>query len=299
MLLLITGSADGTADRLVDRYGDGVFRLNYDLWKEYHLSFTNDSWEIVSPTGLIINSENVSCAYWWKAFSFFVLGDDKYIKAEIKYIFKDIYGWCIQKGLAKGNAIDFHNRFGKMTIITVAEKYFTVPKTLVTIRNHNLNSLNGKIIVAKSLSSEQANDGKVLHTTQVDLAKIDPSFPWQLQEKVNSNWDVTIFYCNSHAFGFKRSREKLEGLDWRAEQDQQMKEQEWFPFDINDSVSQSLIRLSSDLGVQFGRYDFMENTEGELEFLEFNANGQWVFLDITDRYGLLDCVVDWLKSARL
>lgn len=299
MLLLITGSADGTADRIVDRYGDGVFRLNYDLWKEYRLSFNNDSWEIVSPTGLTINSANVTCAYWWKAFSFFALGDDKYIKAEIKYIFKDIYGWCNLKGIAKGNSIDFHNRLGKMSIITVAEKYFSVPKTLVTIRNHQLDSLAGRDVVAKSLASETADDGRVLHTTQVELAKIDPSFPWQLQEKVISKWDVTIFYCNSCTFGFKRSREKLKGLDWRAEQDPKMREQEWFPFDIDDTVKKSLIDLSGDLGVDFGRYDFMENTRGKLEFLEFNANGQWVFLDITDHYGLLDCVVDWLKTEQI
>lgn len=296
MLLLITGSADGTADRLVNRYGDGIFRLNYDLWKEYELSFTNDGWEIVSPTGLVINSELVTCAYWWKAFSFFALGDDKYVKAEVKYILKDIYGWCWLNGLSKGNSIDFHNKLGKMTINTLAKNYFPLPETLVTLRNYGIQALAQKSVIAKSLSSEQSGDGSVLHTTEVPLDNIDPSFPWFLQEKVDSKWDITIFYCNSQVFGFKRSRESLKGLDWRAEQDPLMREQEWFPFDVEDSVKKALISLSGDLCVEFGRYDFMTNTEGKLEFLEFNANGQWVFLDVTDRYGLLDCVVDWLKA---
>jgi hypothetical protein len=296
VLLLITGSADGTADRLVSRYGDGIFRINYDLWKEYELSFTNDGWEIVSPTGLIINSDSVTCAYWWKAFSFFALGDDKYVKSEIKYILKDIYGWCSLNGLSKGNPIEYHNKFGKMTINTLAKKYFTLPKTLVTVGNYGIDSLAGKSVIAKSLSSEQADDGSVLHTTEVPLNSLDASFPWLLQEKVVSNWDVTIFYCNSQVFGFKRNRESLKGLDWRAEQDPLMREQEWFPFEVEEKTRVSLNSLSEDLGVEFGRYDFMENSVKELEFLEFNANGQWVFLDITDRYGLLDCVVNWLKS---
>lgn len=296
MLLLITGSADGTADRLVDRYGKGIFRLNYDLWKDYHLSFTNDRWEIVSPSGLVINSENVSCAYWWKAFSFFALDDDKYVKAEIRYIFKDIYAWCVMNGLRKGNPIDFHNKFGKMTINNIAKNYFKVPETLVTLRKHGADLLEGRTLVAKSLSSEQASDGSILHTTQISLDNIDSSFPWQLQEKVDSKWDVTVFYCNTKVFAFKRNREDLKGLDWRAEQSLQMKDQEWFPFDLDDSIISSLISLSNEMKVEFGRYDFMENSKKELEFLEFNANGQWVFLDFYDRYGLLDCVIDWLKS---
>ena len=39
----------------------------------------------------------------------------------------------------------------------------------------------------------------------------------------------------------------------------------------------------------------LENNE--LSFLEVNANGQWVFLDIMDQYGLLNCVIDWLKRS--
>jgi len=52
------------------------------------------------------------------------------------------------------------------------------------------------------------------------------------------------------------------------------------------------------MGVEFGRYDFMTVGEtDELVFLEFNANGQWVFLDPFDKHGLLQCVTDWLKAV--
>jgi hypothetical protein len=40
----------------------------------------------------------------------------------------------------------------------------------------------------------------------------------------------------------------------------------------------------------------MLTAAGEIKFLEFNANGQWVFLDFHEKYGLLDCVVEYLKS---
>ena len=62
-------------------------------------------------------------------------------------------------------------------------------------------------------------------------------------------------------------------------------------------VTDSLRMLSAELDLEFGRYDFMLDDSGALAFLEVNANGQWVFLDITDKYGLLDCVVTWMKKS--
>ncbi len=35
---------------------------------------------------------------------------------------------------------------------------------------------------------------------------------------------------------------------------------------------------------------------GELVFLEYNANGQWVFLDYQQKYGLLRSVVKYLVN---
>jgi hypothetical protein len=297
MLLLITSSLDGTSDRLVDKFGAEVFRLNYDLWKDYQLSYDNDGWEVINPSGLSINSKTVTCAYWWKAFSAWPLNQDKYITAEVKYIFRDIYGWCLRHNLVKGNSTDFHNNFGKMNIINMAKNYFSVPQTLVTIGNHNLNNLSGKTTVVKSLASSISDDKTVMFVSEVPLDKLDPSYPWQLQEKIDSKWDITVFYCNKRSFAFKRSRDNLKGLDWRAAQDLKYKDQEWFPYDLNHTQEKSIINLSKDLGIEFGRYDFMENVSGGLEFLEYNANGQWVFLDITNKYGLLDHVVVWLKET--
>jgi len=296
MLLLITGSLDGTSDRIVSRIGSNVFRLNYDLWKDYRISFTEEGWEIVNPEGLTITSETVSRAYWWKAFSFWPSSQDKFITAEVKYLFKDIYGWCLDRGLTIGNPIDFHNRFGKMSILNLAKRYFSVPKTLVTIRGHGLDTLPSVDIVAKSLASEVSDKGTFLHTTSVSREQLDIEYPWYLQEKIHSNWDVTIFYCAEKIFAFRRSRRNLKGLDWRAEQNFFYEEQEWFPFTPDSKIKKSLAMLSRDMGVEFGRYDFMERQDGELEFLEYNANGQWVFLDIEDKYGLLDSVADWLRT---
>lgn len=296
MLLLITGSIDGTCDRIVAKYGDGVFRLNYDLWKEYSFAFTPEGWKITSPSGNEITSETVTTAYWWKAFAYYQTDDDKLISAEVRYIFRDLYGWCVNKGLAKGNSIGYHDRYGKMTILGIAKKYFHVPETLATINLGGVDRFSGMEIVAKSLSSEVSSENTVLMTTQVNVDQLHPKYPWYLQKIINSDWDVTVFYCNGNIFPFKRSRADLKSLDWRLDQKFDYKEKEWFPLEISQKDKESILALSNDLSINFGRYDFMIDENGNLQFLELNANGQWVFLDLSNEYGLLDCVVDWLKS---
>lgn len=297
MLLLFSGSYDGTVDRIVLSYGDDVFRVNYDLWQEYDLSFTEHDWVIRNPAGREISSETVSRAYWWKAFSFFTQ-DDKYVQAEVKYTLRDIYGWCQARGLAKGNSIDYHNRLGKMTILGLAREYFTVPETLVTFRKFNASRLDGSQVVAKSLASELSDSKGALMTTQVDIRQIDPAFPWYLQSKIDSAWDITVFFCNGQSFPFRRSRAGLSGLDWRADQNLGTLVEEWEPMALGSTFANKMLSLSNKLGVEFGRYDFMTvGDTDDLVFLEFNANGQWVFLDPFDKHGLLDCVTNWLRSS--
>ena len=295
MLLIITGSPDGTADRIVDRYGSGVFRLNYDLWPEYDIFFDQYGWKISNPSGHSITSSDVSCCYWWKAFSYWRNEDDLYIKSEVKSILKDIYGWCLVKGLVKGNTIDYHNIYGKTTIAYLAKKYFKIPKTIVSINGSGIKGLADGF-VAKSLSSSLTNDKKVLHTTEVDCRSLDLNYPWFIQETIYSQWDITIFQVGHDLFGFKRDRRDLDGVDWRVHQDFEYKTQEWFPYFIKDGDKAGILKLSVDIKAEIGRYDFLLSENGDLIFLEFNAGGQWVFLDVHDNYGILDAVVNWLRG---
>ncbi|MDA8679691.1 hypothetical protein N9L80_05230 [Luminiphilus sp.] len=297
MLLLITGSVDGTADRLVHRYGDGIFRLNHDLLEEYDIEFTQNYWSITSPAGLSITSKTVSAACWWKAFSYWKPDLSKYAAAEARYLCRDLYGWCRLNCKVIGNPPDFHNRYGKMTILGAAAKYFLVPDTLTSVNLAGSKALAGRRIVAKSLASETSEDKKVLLTTEVDIGTLHPKFVWYLQEAVQSQWDVTVFYCDERCFGFRRDRSGLSGLDWREAQSFDYSEQEWFPFELDSEVEDNLRILSAELDLEFGRYDFMLRDNGELAFLEVNANGQWVFLDINDKYGLLDWVVGWMRKS--
>ena len=296
MLLLLTISGDGTSDRIVDRLGDGVFRYNFDQISDYKLSFGLDGFEIINPKGRRICSGEARSVFWWKAFLASESEVDKFFIAEGKYIFYEIYNWFQNRGSVRGNSNRFHDRFGKITILAEASKYFSVPKTVYSYGLLGEEFVPYNCRITKSLSSQQTSNGSVLFTTDVSSKDLDPNFPWFLQEKIASKYDITCFLVKDRIFPFYRDRSLLKGLDWRAEQTFDPYVEEWLPYPLSASQKSSLLSLSSKLGVNWGRYDFMLSENGDLVFLEFNANGQFVFLDYWGKYGVMDAVIEYLQS---
>jgi hypothetical protein len=297
MLLLITGSLDGTADLLVNEVGSSnCFRFNYDLYKEYRLEFTPSYWSITNPSGHSINSDTVSSAFWWKAFNFYIQDQEEFIVEEVKYVFRELYHWCRLKELTKGNPHDFHNRLGKLNILNIASKYFKVPKSLVSFRLEGVNKLPDLSYVTKSLTSGLTTTNKALFTTEINLEQLHPEYAWFVQEKIDSKVDITLLICGEEYFAYYRDRSNLKGLDWRAEQDfKNPFTKEWISFSLSSHQYSAISDFNREIGVDWGRIDFMGTTQ-ELIFLEFNANGQWVFLDYSGEDGLVKKVTKYLMT---
>jgi hypothetical protein len=72
-----------------------------------------------------------------------------------------------------------------------------------------------------------------------------------------------------------------------------MTAQEWFMFDLTPEQTLSIANFAKDLKIDWGRLDLMTNKDNFV-FLEFNANGQWVFLDYTGEIGLVKTVANYL-----
>lgn len=298
MLLLITGSRDGTSDAICRKLDKKVFRFNYDLFSDYSLQFQPDFWQISNPLGHSISSTTVSSCLWWKAFNFELTNQDNFVVEEVKYIFRELYSWCKLKGLNKGNPYDFHNSLGKINLLNIASKYFIVPETLVSFKCEGVKQLKKNSIVAKSLSSALTNNKASLLTTEVNTSLLDPKFPWYLQEKVESDFDITVFVCGNFQFGYEKTRKNLKGLDWRGEQNFDPNIREWSKFDLTAEEKKSIKKFCQAIKVDWGRLDFMKTEKGLL-FLEYNANGQWLFLDQHEEDGILSSVIDYLEITLL
>ena len=295
MLLFITGSGDVTANLLFENCNLAAFRLNYDLWQDYSIRFAPDRWEITNPVGRTITSETATHCFWWKAFHY-RFDADQYIVAEIKYVFRELYGSFLRRGLVVGNPPTFHDDCGKLHILHTASKYFRIPETLC---GWNLPATTDRSaaheLVAKSLASADTSDGRILFTTPVAYAEIDRTLPWYLQAKVEARADVTVFVCGASQFAFSRSREDLVGLDWRRFIPQTPEASGWRPKTLSPGEATALRALCHDLGVAWGRFDLMEDGDG-LVFLEFNANGQFGFLDFDCDNGLMRAAAAYLSK---
>ncbi len=296
MLLLLTGSLDSTSDLLVEKVRDKVFRFNYDLFNHYELAFTPDRWTIKNPAGRFISSDCVTSVFWWKSFNYYLPDEDPFIVEEVKYVFRELYNWCRLRGLTKGNPHDFHNRLGKLNLLNIASKHFKTPKSLASFRLAGIGELESDDVVAKSFSSGLTVTNRALLTTQVDKSKLHPDFPWFLQEKIISLSDITVFICGKCLFAYERDRTALKGLDWRAEQSFNPQIKEWHRFALDADDVAAVKGFCKDIDVDWGRIDLMRD-EDDLVFLEFNANGQWVFLDYSGKDGLVDAVANYVAGS--
>jgi hypothetical protein len=293
MLLFFTGSGDGTADLLFSRIGKRGFRFNYDIFSEYSVAFQLDGWSIENPTGFRIDSATATAAFWWKAFNYFV-DEENYVAEEVKYIFREIYGWFLWRNQVKGTSPEFHRYQGTLNLLQIAKEHFAVPKTVCgwgkAIKSTKLSK---SAIVAKSLTSGLTTTNKALFTTEIQTSKLYTRYPWYLQERIDAKSDITVFVCGNKLFSFEKDRSELKGLDWRNQDDVFSSEQKWQPFSLSKQQKKSVTSFLSAIGVDWGRLDFMW-TGTELIFLEYNANGQFVFLDQNNQFGLVDAVVQYL-----
>lgn len=293
MLLVLTGSSDVTSDLLFKRLGDKAFRFNFDIFREYEVSVRPSHWTIRNLHGLEISSETATHAFWWKAFHYFTQ-EEKFVDEEIKYVFRELYGWFFRRRTIKGNPPDFHNHYGKIYLLGVAQSFFPIPESVAGWCFKDFATNNGKKrYVVKSLASGLTTTNKALFTTEVDLTALDYDYPWFIQETIKAEADVTIFICGHRRYAFMRSREGLDGLDWRREGCHTSTGPEWQPRILSTDEIGVVDGFCRSLGVDWGRLDFLQ-VQGVLTFLEFNANGQWAFLDPSGKYGLVDSVVEYL-----
>jgi hypothetical protein len=271
--------------------------LNFDLWQDYSVVMRTGEWEIANPAGFRISSKSASHCFWWKPFQSKIKGDG-FLVSEIKYVFRELYNYFFHRGLIVGNPPDFHNRLGKLQILEIATRFFRTPQSVVgwNLPEQFRNS-DAREIVAKSLSSEFTSDGRALYTSLVEYQSIDRSCPWFLQTKINAANDVTIVVCGDEFYAYTRSREGLQGLDWRRTiGNENHPERAWQARPLSAAEQKSVRGLCQLLRVRWGRFDFLEDEKG-LVFLEFNANGQWAFLDCYGNNGLTEAVVSYLLKS--
>ena len=294
MLLLITSSGDATADLLISKFTKPVFRFNLDIFDEYKFILDPFHWEIISPSGLTVDSHSATRCVWWKAFMS-LSDEDLYLRSEVRYVANEIYSWFGHKGLIIGNAPSTDEALGKVRQASIASRYFLIPEQFVVWGSGFKDRFSDeKTWVAKSLSSQPTSTGHALFTTEVIVHELDPKYPWFIQQKIISKQDITVLVVNRQYFAFSRDRTKSEVLDWRMEIFHESAP--WVYVSLSARDQDNLNKMLDEMQIFWGRIDFLETTDG-LVFLEINPNGQWGFLDIEDKFGIQSAVANFLENG--
>jgi len=221
MLFIYTTSYDTTVDLLLHRMGgEGCFRFNFDLWRDYKLEVTWDGFRIEDPTGRSIDNQSTSKVLWRKPFQTKELGSeveisdqDAYCEEELWYTLREIVNLLWTQGKLVLVEPRADSRVGKFAQARIARRYFPLPQYQFR-RGVGPGFFAGRKVVAKSLSSAAMGDSGdkcLLFATKAVEAELCPSFPWMVQEYVEADKDIRVAVVRDRLFAFELPRSAFLG----------------------------------------------------------------------------------------
>jgi len=299
--LIITSSVDATSDLVLSKYkelyGDttDIFRFNFDLFNAYKVMVTPEGFQIEDPTGRLIKSENISSFYWRKPFSMNLSSEEglnKYNSSFRKELLYDIVSLLKKKNTSYLVDPFKERELRKVTQMSLASNYFKIPNWYIGNSPSNFD-FSKKDIVSKGYIQHQISKDLYPSTKSLEcpVSELSSTDTWFLQEKNESDCDVTVVYVKNSLFAFEFDRSVLTaGVDWRVEE---ISAQLWKPIELSKENIIKVHELMSEFDLYYGRLDFMRNSnDDELFFLEVNTNGQFAWLDIYDKSGLISKITN-------
>jgi hypothetical protein len=301
MLLILSNSVDGTTDAIVQELGpDLVFRFNVDQWAAYSVSVGAESFTLEDPSGRKVTEEDIRSVYVRKPNfpedSIYTVGGnlEHYSREQVLYLLNEVYNLFAHRGMVSLVEKRAESRFGKVMQMRLAEKFFDVPPWEIYWGKRKVEEPDDcHQWVVKSLKATFTADHKFLYTRPVDRQSLDSRYPWFTQQRVESTHDVTIAFVAGQCFAYELCRASFDGDDWRY--DINRRELPWEAITLESDMEERVRHFMRAADLRFGRLDFLRSPRG-WHFLEVNANGQWLWLDLDQQDGLFAAVIDHLRN---
>ncbi|EDK0187380.1 hypothetical protein GFV06_20565 [Salmonella enterica] len=286
MILIITSSYDHTCDFLINKYPDAsFFRLNTDYFYEYKISYGRDGFKIVNNNGESIASTDCSSIYYRKP-----ANQDLENVIEPKYR-NFIHKECISliegiadsfDGLCLSSPSKMRKADNKIIQASIAKKVgFKIPTFL--IGNHSeliikKDECDEKYIV-KPLASGVVSDGLTKEFVQTNLycsdmteemLKYSPVYFQVYQEK---DYETRVTVVDGSFFCIRIDSDNK--IDWRKQNNRTSYSVNIIP----ENVRINCLKYMECFDMKFGCFDFIIKNN-VWYFLEMNANGQWLWLEL-------------------
>jgi len=306
IVFVYTNSFDYTSDLLISRIGsEHVFRFNTDAWSDYSILVEPGAFRIAAPNGREINRTGIAKFYWRKPLKKHLIpglgakvsSEEKFCEEEIWYAMREVVNmlWQDRKLVLVEPFGDA--RVGKFIQAEAAGKYFNVPPCRFVL-GRPAEFAQDKESVVKSLTSQRVDEDTILYATRVKEHELNPGFPWMVQDLVEAEMDVTVVYVRDRLFAFELQRKPFleRTLDWKEVSTEALSD-DWPEHRLPAEIEQGIHGFMNDIGLQYGRLDFLRTRDGQYHFLEVNPNGEWGWLDSEGKYGLLEKMLEEVSPA--
>ncbi len=294
MILILTSKLCATTDIILNYLQSrDVFRFNIDMWQDYSWSITADGYRLEDPSGRVCEEAQVGAVYHRKLFFDPMEIDipaggsqESWCRDEIEAIWLGIKDLAMASGKLALVHPSPTGEWFKMRQMRTAAKYFPVPQWQML---HKTSPCMANDAVCKTNKASGMGGGNLLMVKKVDVNRLHPDYPWFIQKAVtDATHDVTVVYVNGELFAYKYDRSAFpDDMDSRKATFEQVGD--WEPYQLSEKDAAHIRALMKETGLSYSRLDFLLTSEG-LVFLEFNKNGQYAWLDLYGKDGLLKAV---------
>jgi glutathione synthase/RimK-type ligase-like ATP-grasp enzyme len=296
-VLVLTNQRDFAADRVIKRLND--LGVPVERWN------TEDERDIVwRPEGLPLASR--PRAIWLRqhladpAVTDSVRGIDEFLVAREQW-----RAWLTDLAEQEGprwlNPLwasrRAENKLGQLRAALVCG--FDVPPTILT--NRRAEAMRHEVEVGRCIVKSVASayfpfsDSAFMFTVDlaeaVDLPDVDwVAQPVLVQKAIDKHADVRVFVLADLATAVAT---RVDVTDWRTVSG----DAEWKRFDLPVTVAAACRTYMDQLGLVYGAFDFVVDTDDCWWFLECNQAGEFAFADRPLELGVSDSIATWLAGT--
>lgn len=289
----------------MDSLGDRVVRINNDRPHDLEFTVAAGGFVIADAYGRRVDRQNLTTVVLRKSAPVEQGegGEALYARREHTRAIEGLLDW-IERLMPRAMPMSHRamSRATKFVSACVATEHFNVPDWIFTSKPSGC-ALQRPVV--KNLCglpiAEAGPDGKgtMLYVQEVCCTDLAEHWPWFLQEKVESRYDLTVLYLGGECHALRLDRSRFEGLDWRKFIGTGVDEQ-WQPVVLPKAVSLRIGAYMREMDLSYGRLDFLYTREdfGDLQFLEVNPHGQWAWMDLKKDRGIFDAMMRFLTTPR-
>lgn len=288
LTLLLTARGDGCSDYLIPHFSGEVVRMDLDLLHVDHFRWAPDVLEYRDRT---IPWSDITAVYWRKPAEPIRHDMSQLESFELRqrlHVFRSIS--AVARHLGIWQLVDPLHEYKcpKPLQLRCAAERFAVPSWEIAVgRGASIESP----LVSKALAPVPVQGERRMVTAAVpEPANLDKDFTWFLQSSIEAPLDATVVYCLGKLWGFSLERPQGRNwIDWRLVMANH-RQGAWTPIEVPKPVCVHIRDFMSDLGLHYGRLDFLVDHQGKWWFLEVNPNGQFGWLDPTNQRELCSSI---------